>query len=58
LIDRFQPGLKSHMIHKSICGPKFKCGVVGVVRTGGRVSPGNAAWAEFPDGAQQPLPNL
>jgi MOSC domain len=58
LIDRFQPGLKSRMIRKDICGPKFKCGVLGVVRIGGRVLPGNAAWAELPDGPQQPLPNL
>jgi MOSC domain len=58
LIDRFQPGLKSRMIREDIRGPKFKCGVVGVVRIGGRVSPGNAAWAELPDGPQQPLPNL
>ena len=58
LIDRFQSGLKSHMIRKDICGPKFKCGVLSVVRIGGRVSPGNAAWAELPDGPQQPLPNL
>jgi hypothetical protein len=58
LIDRFQSGLKSHMIRKDICGPKFKCGVLSVVRIGGRVSPGNAAWAELPDGPPQPLPNL
>ena len=35
-----------------------ECGVLSVVRIGGRVSPGNAAWAELPDGPQQPLPNL
>jgi hypothetical protein len=58
LIDRFQSGLKSHMIRKDICGAKFKCGVLGVVRIGGRVSPSNAAWAELPDGPQQPLPHL
>jgi hypothetical protein len=58
LIDRFQPGLKSRVIREDICGPKFKCGVLGVVRIGGRVSPGHAAYAELPDGPQQPLPNL
>jgi MOSC domain-containing protein YiiM len=50
LIDRFQPGLKSRMIRKDIRGPKFKCGVLGVVRIRGRVSSGDAAWAELPDG--------
>lgn len=58
LIDRFQSGLKRHMIRKDICGPKFKCGVLGVVRIGGWVSLGNAAWAELPDEPQQPQPNL
>jgi hypothetical protein len=30
--------------------PKFKCVVLGVVRIRGRVSSGDAAWAELPDG--------
>jgi hypothetical protein len=58
LINRFQSGLKSRMIRQDISGPKFKCGVLGVVSIDGRLSPGDAAWAVLPDGPQQPLPNL
>ncbi|MGY3478719.1 hypothetical protein [Bradyrhizobium ottawaense] len=36
LIDRFQAGLKRHVVSSAEAGPPFKCGLMGVVRTGGR----------------------
>jgi MOSC domain-containing protein YiiM len=39
LIDRFQRGLRTKMVRNDSCGPKFKCGVFGVVLAGGKYRP-------------------
>ena len=58
LIDRFQRGLRTKMVRNDSCGPKFKCGVFGVVLAGGQVSPGDAAEVEEPPVPCSPLPAL
>jgi hypothetical protein len=58
LIDRFRAGLKTHMTRTVASGPKFRCGVLGIVRVGGRVTAGDFARAELPSGPQQMLPLL
>jgi hypothetical protein len=58
LIDRFRTGLKGHMTQTVASGPKFRCGVLGIVRVGGRVTAGDFARAELPSGPQQMLPPL
>ena len=58
LIDRFQNGLKRAMIMKHE-QPRFRCGVLGVVKTTGHIRPGDLINVELPpfDGLQ-PLPAL
>ena len=58
LIDRFQAGLKDCMIRTGKSGPRFKCGVLGVVRTGGRVAAGDVVQAAIPPGPLRALPAL
>jgi MOSC domain-containing protein YiiM len=58
LIDRFRSGLRARMIAERPGRPKFRCGVMAVVRTGGRVTVGNAITVEFPSGPFRPLPAL
>jgi hypothetical protein len=58
LIDRFRPGLKARMIRTNRAGPKFKCGVLAVVRVGGLVAAGDLARVEPPDRPWRPLPGL
>jgi MOSC domain-containing protein YiiM len=41
LIDRFQSGLKQRLICRDPRLPSFRCGVLGVVRAGGRLSAGD-----------------
>ena len=43
LIDRFRAGLKRHVLSSEKTGPPFRCGVLGVVRAGGRVAAGHSA---------------
>ncbi|WP_349642860.1 MOSC domain-containing protein [Bradyrhizobium japonicum] len=38
LIDRFRSGLKRRVISPEKAGPAFRCGILGIVRTGGRVA--------------------
>ena len=58
LIDRFQKGLKRAMIMKHE-QPRFRCGVLGVVRTTGCIAPGDRINVEFPSSdSLQPLPAL
>jgi hypothetical protein len=57
-IDRFQRGLRQVMLRTETIGPKYRCGVFGVVLTRGRVSPGDLAIAEVPAGPCYPLPAL
>ena len=47
LIDRFQKGLKRTMIRKNE-QPRFRCGVLGVVRAAGHIAPGDRINVEFP----------
>jgi MOSC domain-containing protein YiiM len=58
LIDRFQAGLKDCMIRTGKSGPRFKCGVLGVVRAGGRVASGDVVQAAIPPGPLRALPAL
>ncbi|MBR0822984.1 MOSC domain-containing protein [Bradyrhizobium liaoningense] len=48
LIDRFRAGLRRHVLSSAKMGPPFKCGVLGVVRFGGRVAPGDTARIRLP----------
>jgi MOSC domain-containing protein YiiM len=48
LIDRFRKGLKKEMIRNAAEAPKFRCGVMGIVTTGGPVAPGDRVRAELP----------
>jgi hypothetical protein len=58
LIDRFRKGLKKKMIGRENGDPVFKCGVLGVVRAGGRVAAGDVIRAELPCRPWKPLPKL
>ena len=58
LIDRFRSGLKWHVISSIGASPPFRCGVMGVVRTGGAVLPGDAASVSRPEGLWTALPPL
>jgi MOSC domain-containing protein YiiM len=58
LIDRFRKGFKKRMVRPLDGGPKFNCGVLGIVRMGGLVAPADAALAELPCGPRLPLPPL
>jgi MOSC domain-containing protein YiiM len=57
LIDRFQKGLRRKMAGSTEI-PKFRCGVLGVVITGGIVEAGDAARVETPSGPFSPLPAM
>src|SRR4051812_18422022 len=48
LIGRFQAGLKRQVLSSAEAGPPFKCGVLGVVRSGGPVAVGDAARVRLP----------
>lgn len=56
LIDRFRAGLKRQVLSSAETGPPFKCGVLGVVRTGGTVAAGDAARVRLPSSSFRPLP--
>jgi hypothetical protein len=58
LIDRFRAGLKGCMIRSGKTSPRFKCGVLGVVRTGGSIAKGDIVQAKFPAGPLRALPAL
>jgi hypothetical protein len=58
LIDRFRAGLKGHMIRAGKINPRFKCGVLGTVRTGGVVAAGDMVQAAIPRGPLRTLPAL
>jgi MOSC domain-containing protein YiiM len=58
LIDRFRKGLKRQMFENEAGGPKFRCGVLAVVKSGGSVAAGAPASAELPPHPWQPLPPL
>jgi MOSC domain-containing protein len=58
LIDRFRAGLKRHVLSSTETDPPFKCGVLGVVRAGGSVAPGDAARVRLPITSCRALPAL
>jgi MOSC domain-containing protein YiiM len=58
LLDRFQPGLKRHIVSSEKTGPPFRCGVLGVVTAGGRVAAGDPLRVLLPAGPLQVLPAL
>jgi MOSC domain-containing protein YiiM len=57
LIDRFQKGLERAVIVKHQ-HPRFRCGVLGVVRATGQIAPGDAVNVELPSTGRQILPEL
>jgi hypothetical protein len=58
LIDRFQAGLKRQVLSLDETGPPFKCGVLGVVRSGGPVAAGDTARVRLPSCRFRALPAL
>ncbi|MCP3398935.1 MULTISPECIES: MOSC domain-containing protein [unclassified Bradyrhizobium] len=58
LIDRFRAGLKRRVLSSAETAPPFKCGVLGVVRTGGTVAPGDRARVRLPSSYFRTLPAL
>lgn len=58
LIDRFKIGLKRQMIVEQRHRPQFRCGVMAVVRSGGKVAIGDLIEIKFPSEPWRPLPPL
>jgi MOSC domain-containing protein YiiM len=58
LIDRFQKGLRRDLFNAKTTGPRFRCGVFGVVTVGGQVSRGDSIVIELPDKPWSHLPEL
>jgi len=58
LIDRFKPGLKRKMLADGPGRPRFRCGVMGVVRLSGRVAVGDAIDVRLPPQPLKSLPAL
>jgi len=58
LIERFRAGLKRHVLSSEKTGPPFRCGVLGVVRAGGRVAVGDLARVLLPEEPWPVLPRL
>jgi MOSC domain-containing protein YiiM len=58
LIDRFKIGLKRQMIVDQGDRPKFRCGVMAVARSGGKVAIGDLIEIKYPSEPWRPLPPL
>jgi hypothetical protein len=58
LIDRFRAGLKRFLISSEKPGPPFRCGVMAVVKTDGRIAAGDPALVLLPEGTPTTLPSL
>jgi hypothetical protein len=58
LIERFKIGLKRQMVVEQRDRPQFRCGVMAVVRTGGKVAIGDLIEIKFPSEPRRPLPPL
>jgi len=58
LIDRFRAGLKRKLIVSKSGHPPYRCGVMGVVRSGGQVSVGDRIAIKFPPESWTVLPAL
>jgi MOSC domain-containing protein YiiM len=57
-IDRFQKGLRSKMFRSDGSTPKYRCGVLGIVVSGGQLSPGDRIMVQDPLQPRSPLPPL
>jgi hypothetical protein len=57
-IDRFQKGLRRKMLRTDGSAPKYQCGVLGIVVTGGQVSAGDSVRVQAPPEPCSPLPCL
>jgi MOSC domain-containing protein YiiM len=58
LIDRFRAGLKRKLITTDADRPAYRCGVMGVVPSGGRISVGDRIEIRFPPEPWRTLPAL
>jgi MOSC domain-containing protein YiiM len=58
LIDRFRTGLKRKLIMPDADRPAYRCGVMGVVPSGGRISVGDRIEIRFPPEPWRTLPAL
>jgi MOSC domain-containing protein YiiM len=58
LIDRFRTGLKGKLIMQEADRPAYRCGVMGVVASGGRISVGDRIEIRFPPEPWRTLPAL
>jgi MOSC domain-containing protein YiiM len=58
LIDRFRSGLKLRLIMPESDHPRYRCGVMSVVRSNGRVSAGDSIKILFPPEPWRTLPAL
>jgi MOSC domain-containing protein YiiM len=58
LIDRFKPGLKRKMLVEECGRPRFRCGVMAVVRSSGRTSIGDAIAVRLPSEPLKSLPAI
>jgi MOSC domain-containing protein YiiM len=58
LIDRFRTGLKRKLIMPDADRPPYRCGVMGVVPSGGRISVGDRIEIRFPPEPWRTLPPL
>jgi MOSC domain-containing protein YiiM len=58
LIDRYRGGLKRQVIPPRKSRPPFRCGVLGVVKTGGVVAAGDLTRVTLPDETRKALPPL
>ena len=58
LINRFRAGLKRQVFSSAEMGPPFKCGVLGVVRSGGPVAAGDTARVRLSSSSFRALPAM
>ncbi|WP_322596991.1 MOSC domain-containing protein [Bradyrhizobium sp. SEMIA] len=58
LVDRFRAGVKRHVLSSEKTGPSFRCGVLGIVRFGGPVAPGDTVRARLQSSSFRALPAL
>jgi MOSC domain-containing protein YiiM len=58
LIDRFRPGLKQKLILNGIEARPYCGGVLGIVKSSGRIAPGDRISVTLPDMPLRRLPRL
>jgi hypothetical protein len=58
LINRFRAGLKREMVNQDSDGPRFRSGVMGIVRIGGRLAVGDLIRVRLPSRPWMGLPAL